>query len=99
MVSEANMEDSLPQEDGHLPFPMAWTAEAVEGWLMLENVTEAAAELATIPSELRHHPTILSLEWKTATAAGKPAQAWRAAKELCQLRPHLSAPWICQANA
>ena len=53
---------------------------AAEGWLELGNVTEAAAELENIPSELREHPAVLEMRWQICVKELK----WDNAKEIAQ---------------
>jgi hypothetical protein len=82
-----------------LPASVARMIDGADGWLMLGNSAEALIEFGQVPDEFLDHPAVLALEWKAATAAGKMAQAWIAAKKLCERFPDLPVPWICQANA
>lgn len=53
---------------------------AAEGWLELGNASEAAAELESIPSELREHPAVLEMRWQIYAKE----ENWDAAKEIAR---------------
>jgi predicted Zn-dependent protease len=86
-------------ERADLPHAIWHRLEAVEGWLMLANPSEAKAELDQIPAEFGDDPNVLALQWRLAEATGQLHAAWQAAAKLCQLRPACAGVWICQANS
>jgi predicted Zn-dependent protease len=72
--------------------------DAAEGWLMLGNPTEAHEELERITGDNAYHPAVLSMRWQVYAAARWWEAAFVVSKALCELAPHSSDTWICQAN-
>src|SRR6478736_1024260 len=88
-----------PNTDQELSREAFWRCEAAEGWLLLANPSEALAELDGLPADQSGHTSVLAIEWRAATAAGRHDRAWVAAKRLCQAQPKCAGAWICQANS
>ena len=93
------MEHHAAIQCADLPRGVWLQLEAAEGWLMLANPAEAAAEFDQVPAEHRGHPNVLAVEWRLSEATGNKQKAWHAAFRLCELLPGCSAGWICQANS
>ncbi len=53
---------------------------AAEGWLELGDAAEAAAELESIPSDLRGHPAVLEMRWQVYAKQMR----WDAARDVAQ---------------
>jgi tetratricopeptide (TPR) repeat protein len=80
-----------------LPHPDNFHAEAVLGWLMLDNPHEAALELEKISLASRRHPDVLEIEWSIYSAAQQWDKALQASRLLIEVAPDRSSGWIHQA--
>ena len=71
--------------------------EAAEGWLGLDDWTEANEELAQIRPSLRAHPYVLFVRYEDLAKAQKWEEAVETAQTLVALFPERSEAWICLA--
>lgn len=71
--------------------------EAAEGWLGLDDWTEANEELAQIRPSLRAHPYVLFVRYEVLAKAQKWEEAVETAQTLVALFPERSEAWICLA--
>ena len=71
--------------------------EAAEGWLGLDDWTEANEELAQICPSLRAHPYVLFVRYEVLAKAQKWEEAVEIARTLVALFPERSEAWICLA--
>ncbi len=73
--------------------------EAAQGWLELNNPTEAHAELACITPRMRRHPDVLEISWAILAHRGKWFQCVEVAETITDLAPRRPKGWLCLAES
>lgn len=73
--------------------------EYAQGWLLLENVEEAARSLARIPADYRERPEVRRLRLDVFLAAGQWREAVPLARQLVEAEPGEVGHWISLAYA
>jgi hypothetical protein len=77
--------------------PHSHIVSAAEGWLGLDNPTEAKAELDRLPGRLQKHPQVLELRWAIAAYERDWAAGLEIARAHVKAAPELISGWIHQA--
>src|SRR5687768_14855117 len=91
---------AVAEVDGHCKGPVISTRKHLDyaqGYLGLNLLAEAKAELALIRSEDRHDPEVLALHMELAMASGAWLRVIALAKQLSSARPADERPWIAWA--
>lgn len=68
--------------------------EAAEGWLDLDNQSEAEAELNEIAPQIRQHPDVLEMRWKICAKAQTWDLCLELAETLADTAPRRAAGWL-----
>jgi|SRR5579863_2016374 len=70
---------------------------AAQGWLALNDVAEAVAELEKIRPELDSHPDVLETRWQICVKQEKWAECLELADLMLKTAPEHPASWISRA--
>lgn len=70
-----------------------------QGWLLLDQVAEAARSLARIPAAWRERPEVLTLRMQVHLSAGEWREAVPLGRRLLDGEPHEPGHWISLAYA
>ena len=77
-----------------LPTPDIHHLDAAQGWLDLQNLTDATHELEKIRPAFRVHPDVLEVRWQIYAKTGWWIAALEMAVAICELAPERFAGWI-----
>ncbi|HAV61256.1 MAG TPA: hypothetical protein DCY13_02705 [Verrucomicrobiales bacterium] len=82
-----------------LEYPDRHHLNAAAGWLDLDNLDEARAELLKISPDRANHPEVLGLTWQVQAAALDWEAALQTARRHVCAQPDSAAAWIQQSYA
>jgi tetratricopeptide (TPR) repeat protein len=93
------MEDALVSGLDSLSPPDTHYLNAACGWMDLDNIAEATAELERLTIPAQNHPDVLTMRWELFARQKKWAEALEAGRALVQLAPDNADSWIKQSYA
>jgi tetratricopeptide (TPR) repeat protein len=93
------MEDALVSGLDSLSPPDTHYLNAACGWLDLENLAEATAELDRLTIQAQNHPEVLTLRWELHARQTQWLEALEVGRALVQLAPDRADSWIKQSYA
>ena len=82
-----------------IPPPAVFFLRAAQGWLELGNAEESYAELRQVPSDWRHHPEVLELEWHILARQQRWEASLPVAEQLALAAPQVPAGWVHRSFA
>jgi len=82
-----------------LEWPETHYLLAALGWVELDNLVEAKAELAQINPSLQNHPDVLEVRWLICAEEKQWDQGLQIARALLHSAPERSSGWLHQAYA
>lgn len=93
------MEDALVSGLDALSPPDIHYVNAACGWLDLDNLKEAIAELDRLSISAQNHPEVLNLRWELSARQKMWTEALEIGRALVQLAPEKPDSWIKQSYA
>lgn len=93
------MEDALVSGLDTLSPPDTHYVNAAWGWLELDNIAEAFAELDRLAKAAQNHPDVLTLRWELMARQKRFADALEIARAMVQLAPDRADSWVKQSYA